>query len=54
MSKHSLHHNDNESNEHTSNLREILNEICSMKINIEVQFVIVEEELKSLGKKGTS
>jgi len=51
MSKHSLHHSDNESSENASDLRKILNEIRFVKINTEVQFSIVEEELKSLRKK---
>jgi len=51
MSKYSLHHSDNESSENASDLRKILNKIRLMKINTEVQFGIVEEELKSLRKK---
>jgi len=51
MFTHFLHHNGNESSENASDLRKKLNKIRSLKINIEVQFVIVEEELKTLRKK---
>jgi len=51
MSKHSLHHSGNKSSENASYLRKNLNEIRSSKINTEVQFSIVENELKSLRKK---
>ena len=51
MSRHSLQHNGNKSSENASNLRKILNEIWSLKINTKVQFAIVEEELKTLRKK---
>jgi len=51
MYKHFAHHNGNKSSENASDLRKNLNEIHSMKINTEVRFSIVEEELKSLTKK---
>jgi len=51
MSKHSHHQNGNESNENTLNLRKKLNKLRSLKLNTEVQFAIMEEEMKTLRKE---
>jgi len=51
MSQHSHHHSGNESHENTSILRKFLEEIQIMKINTDLQFVIMAEEIKTLNKK---
>jgi len=51
MSRHSHHHSGNESHDNTSDLQKILKEIRIMKINIDVQFAIMVEEMKTLKKK---
>jgi len=51
MSRHSHHHSGNESNDNTSDLRKILEELWIMKINTDLQFAIMAEELKTLKKK---
>jgi len=51
MCRHSHHHSGNESSENTSDLRKILNQLRSFKLNTEVQFAITEEEMKTLRKK---
>jgi len=51
MSRHSHHPIGNESSENTSNLRNFFNELRYFKLNIEVQFAIMEEEMKTLRKK---
>jgi len=51
MSKHSFHPSRNESQDTTSDFQKILEELRVMKINIDVQFAIMEEEIKTLKKK---
>jgi len=51
MSRHSHHHSGIESHDNTSNLRKVLEEIWIMKINTDVQFAIMAEEMKALKKK---
>jgi len=51
MSRHCLHHSGNESQHNTSDFWKILEEIQIMKINTDVQFTIMAEELKTLKKK---
>jgi len=51
MSQHSYHHSGNESSENTSDLRKFLDELRILKINTDIQFAIMAEEMKTLKKK---
>jgi len=51
MSKHSFHPSSNESQDNTSDFQKILEELRVMKINTDVQFAIMAEEIKTLKKK---
>jgi len=51
MYKHYPHHSGNESSENKSNLKIILNEIRSCKINTKAQFAIVKADLRTLRNK---
>jgi len=51
MSKHAFHPSRNESLDNTSDFQKILEELWVMKINTDVQFGIMAEEIKTLKKK---
>jgi len=51
MSKHSFHPCSNESQDNTSDFQKILEELRVMKINTDVQFANMAEEIKTLKKK---
>jgi len=51
MSRNSHHYSGNESLDNTLDMRKDLEEITIMKINTDVQFAIMVEEMKTLKKK---
>jgi len=51
MSQPSPHSSGNESSGNKSDLKLILNELQSLRISTELQFALVDEELKTLRKK---